>query len=145
MGKNKKMDILDDILKGAEKDSISGMEDLTKILYRRGQSSAESSTKESAIASKKKRKEKISAKKKVTYYISEKISVELGEAKAKIKVMVPKKIESRVSMSRIVELALNSIFNELETKGQKSFLVKNILKENQKLEWGSYFVHVHKV
>ena len=134
MERNKKIDILDDILKGAEKDSISGMEDLTKILYRRGQSSAESSTKESAIASKKKRKEKISAKKKVTYYISEKISVELGEAKAKIKVMVPKKIESRVSMSRIVELALNSIFNELETKGQKSFLVKNILKENQKLE-----------
>ena len=134
MERNKKIDILDDILKGAEKDSISGMEDLTKILYRRGQSSAESSTKESAIASKKKRKEKISAKKKVTYYISEKISVELGEAKAKIKVMVPKKIESRVSMSRIVELALNSIFNELETKGQKSSLVKNILKETQKLE-----------
>ena len=134
MGKNKKMDILDDILKGAEKDSISGMEDLTELLYRRGQVSAESSTKENVIASKKKSKEKTSAKKKVTYYISEKVSVELGEAKAKIKVMVPKKIESRVSMSRIVELALNSIFNELETKGQKSSLVKNILKESQKLE-----------
>ncbi len=132
MEKNKKKDILDDILKGSEEDSIPGMDDLTELLYRGGQPSAEASTKKSVVAPKQKRKEKTSAKKKVTYYIPEKISVELGEAKAKIKVMVPEELKSRVSMSRIVELALNSIFNELKTKGQKSSLVKDILKESQK-------------
>jgi hypothetical protein len=132
MEKNKKKDILDDILKGSEEGSIPGMEDLTELLYHRGQPSTEASTKKSVVAPKQKRKEKMPAKKKVTYYIPENISVELGEAKAKIKVMVPKKLKSRVSMSRIVEVALNSIFNELETKGQKSSLVKDILKESQK-------------
>ncbi len=133
MEKNKKKDIFDDLLKGSEEDSIPGVEDLTELLYRRrGQPSTEASTKKSVRAPEQKRKEKTPAKKKVTYYIPEKISVELGEAKAKIKVMVPKELKSRVSMSRIVELALNSIFNELETKGQKSSLVKNILRESQK-------------
>jgi hypothetical protein len=132
MEKKKKKDIFDDLLKGSEEDSIPGVEDLTELLYRRGQPSTEASTKKSVRAPKQKRKEKTPAKKKVTYYIPEKISVELGEAKAKIKVMVPKELKSRVSMSRIVELALNSIFNELETKGQKSSLVKDILRESQK-------------
>lgn len=132
MEKNKKKDIFDDILEGSEEDSIPGMEDLTKLLYRRGQTSTEASTKKSVRAPKQKKKEKMPAKKKVTYYIPKKIFVELSEAKAKIKIMVPPELKSRVSMSRIVELALSSIFKELGTKGQKSFLVKNILKENQK-------------
>lgn len=132
MGKNKKKDIFDDILKGSEEDSIPGMEDLAELLYRRGQPSTEASTKKSVRAPNQKRKGKKLAKKKVTYYIPENIFVELGEAKAKIKVMVPPELKSRVSMSRIVELALSSIFKELGTKGQKSSLVKNILKKNQK-------------
>ncbi|MBC2696313.1 MAG: hypothetical protein HF982_13765 [Desulfobacteraceae bacterium] len=132
MGKNKKKDIFDDLLKGAEEDSIPGIKDLTELLYSRGQPSTEASTKKIVRASQQKRKEKTTAKKKVTYYIPEKISVELSEAKAKIKVMVPSELKSRVSMSKIVELALNSIFNELETKGQKSSLVKNILRKCQK-------------
>lgn len=132
MGKNKKKDIFDDILVGSEEDSIPGMEDLTELLYRRGKPSTEASTKKRVSAPKQKRKVKRQAKKKVTYYIPENIFVELGEANAKIKVMVPKELKSQVSMSRIVELALSSIFKELGTKGQKSSLVKNILKEKQK-------------
>jgi hypothetical protein len=132
MGKNKKKDIFADILEGSEEDSIPGMEDLAELLYRRGQPSTEASTKKSVMAPKQKRKEKMPAKKKVTYYIPEKIFVELGEATAKIKIMVPPELKSRVSMSRIVEVALSSIFKELGTKGQKSSLMKNILKENQK-------------
>jgi hypothetical protein len=132
MGKNKKKDIFDDILEGSEEDTIPGMEDLAELLYRRGKPSNEASTKKSVSAPKQKEKEKSPAKKKVTYYIPEKIFVELSEAKAKIKVMVPTELKSRVSMSRIVELALSSIFKELGTKGQKSSLIKNILKENQK-------------
>jgi len=132
MEKNKKKDIFDDILEGSEEDSIPGIEDLTELLYRRGQPSTEASTKKSVRVPKQKRKEIRPAKKKVTYYIPENIFVELGEAKAKIKVMVPKELKSQVSMSRIVELALSSIFRELGIKGQKSSLVKDILRESQK-------------
>lgn len=132
MEKNKKKDIVDDILEGSVEDSIPGMEDLAELLYRRGQPSTEASTKKSVRAPKQKRKEKRPAKKKVTYYISENIFVELSEAKAKIKVMVPPELKSRVSMSRIVELALSPILQELGIKGQKSFLVKNILTKIQK-------------
>ena len=132
MEKNKKKDIFDDILGGSEEDSIPGMEDLAELLYRRGKPSTEASTKKSVSAPKQKSKEKRPAKKKVTYYIPEKVFVELGEAKAKIKVMVPPELKSRVSMSRIVELALSSIFKELGTKGQKSSLVKDLLRESQK-------------
>ncbi len=132
MEKNKQKDTFDDLLKGSGEDSTPGVKDLTELLYNRGQPSTEASTKKSVRTPKQKRKEKTPAKKKVTYYIPEKISVELSEAKAKIKVMVPNELKSRVSMSKIVELALNSIFNELETKGQKSSLVKNILRKCQK-------------
>jgi hypothetical protein len=132
MAKNKKKDIFEDILGGSEEDSIPGVEDLTELLYRRGKPSAKASTKKSVGTPQKKREEKRLPKKKVTYYIPEKIFVELSEAKAKIKVMVPPESKSKVSMSRIVELALKSIFKELEIKGQNSSLVKNILKENQK-------------
>ena len=132
MEKNKKKDIVDDILEGSVEDSIPGMEDLAELLYRRGKPSTEASTKKSVSAPKQKSKEKRPAKKKVTYYIPEKVFVELGEAKAKIKVMVPPELKSRVSMSRIVELALSSIFKELGTKGQKSSLVKDLLRESQK-------------
>ena len=129
---NKKNDILGSIIDGVEEDSIHDTDDLTELLYRRGRPSDQLSAKKSIGIPQQKKKEKGSAKKKVTYYIPEKVSVELGEAKAKIKVMVPAKLKSLVSMSRIVELALSSIFNELETKGQKSSLVKKILKESQK-------------
>ena len=129
---NKKNDILGSIIDGVEEDSIHDTDDFTELLYRRGRPSDKLSAKKSIRIPQQKKKENGLAKKKVTYYIPEKVSVELGEAKAKIKVMVPAKLKSLVSMSRIVELALSSIFNELETKGQKSSLVKNILKENQK-------------
>lgn len=132
MEKNKKKDIFDDIFNGSEEASIPGIEDFTELLYRKGKPSTKANAKKSVRAPKQERKEIRLAKKKVTYYIPENIFVELGEAKAKIKVMVPKKLKSRVSMSRIVELALNSIFKELGTKGQKSSLVKDILRESQK-------------
>ena len=132
MAENKKNDIFGSILDGIEEDSAHGTDDLIELLYRRGRPSDEVLVKKSAGIPQQKKKEKWPAKKKVTYYIPEEVSVELSEAKAKIKVMVPTKLKAMVSMSRIVELALSSIFKELETKGQKSSLVKKILKESQK-------------
>ena len=67
------------------------------------------------------------SKKKVTYYLSEKVVVELCEAKAKIRVMVPTGLKTKVSMSRIVDYAVNAILDEFNTIGNNSELVKSIM------------------
>jgi hypothetical protein len=69
------------------------------------------------------------AKKKVTYYLSEKVVVELCEAKAKIRVMVPTGMKARVSMSRIVDYAVNAILDEFNTIGENSGLVRRIMTD----------------
>lgn len=133
MANKKEKDVLDDILGGSQDSSTQGMKDLTELLYRRGRPSAKSppKTKKRVRVLKQREQEKRPAKKKATYYISKKVSVELSEAKAKIRVMVPPELKSRVSLSRIVNVALKFILKELEAKGQKSPLVKSIIGKNQ--------------
>ena len=63
----------------------------------------------------------------MTYYLSEKVVVELCEAKAKIRVMVPTGLKTKVSMSRIVDYAVNAILDEFNTIGNNSELVKSIM------------------
>lgn len=70
------------------------------------------------------------SKKKVTYYLSEKVVVELCDVKAKIRVMVPAGLKAKVSMSRIVDYAVNAILDELNTIGKNSELVKTIMAGN---------------
>ena len=70
------------------------------------------------------------AKKKVTYYLSEKVVVELCEAKAKIRVMVPPNFKRKVSMSRIVDYAVHAILDEFKTIGTDSDLVQSLMAEH---------------
>ena len=53
--------------------------------------------------------------------------MELSDAKAKIKVLVPSKLKSKVSMSRIVDYAVNAILEEFNKIGKKSALVEKII------------------
>lgn len=117
----KKKNILDDLLGGKERDSDSDMGELGDLIYRRGAPTPKRGVVREAPVT----------KKKVTHYLSEKVSVELSEAKAKIKVMVPPEVKSQVSMSRIVEYALKAILDELDEKGDDSTLVKEILKNSE--------------
>ena len=66
-------------------------------------------------------------KRKVTYYLSEKVVVELCEAKAKIRVMVSPDLKKKVSMSRIVDYAVDAILDEFNAVGEKCELVKRIM------------------
>ncbi len=70
-------------------------------------------------------------KKKVTYYLSEKVLVELCEAKARIKVLVPSKLNTKVSMSRIVDSAVGAILNEFNLSGYKSDLMQQFLTDRK--------------
>ena len=119
-------DIFDDLFMDSPEESIPGLKGLTELIYRNDRSSKERAEKQNFSQP---NTENRSAKKKVTYYLSEKVLVELCDAKAKIKVMVPRGMKSRVSMSRIVDYAVNAILEEFNTVGKKSDLVKNILNE----------------
>ena len=118
--KKRKGDILDDLLGIKEGESGSDMGELGDLIYRRGEPSPKKSVSGEGSGN----------KKKVTHYLSEKVSVELSEAKAKIKVMVPPEVKSQVSMSRIVEYALKAILDELDEKGNDSTLVREIMKNS---------------
>ena len=70
-------------------------------------------------------------KKKATYYLSEKVIVELCEAKARIKVQVPTKLRAKVSMSRIVDYAVGAILEEFNLIGNKSDLMHQFLTDRK--------------
>ena len=119
-------DILNELFMDSPEESVPGLKGLTELVYRNDQSSKERAEKQNFSQPD---TESGFAKKKVAYYLSEKVLVELSDAKAKIKVMVPRGMKSRVSMSRIVDYAVNAILEEFKTVGQKSDLVKNILED----------------
>ena len=69
------------------------------------------------------------SKKKSTHYLSEEIFADLDDARDKINELVHQRLKSRVSKSRIVDQALRMILKEFEEKGEKSHLIKEILKD----------------
>jgi len=71
-------------------------------------------------------------KKKATYYLSEKVLVELCEAKARIRVQVPSELRAKVSMSRIVDYAVGAILEEFNLIGNKSDLMQQFLTDRIK-------------
>lgn len=119
--KKEKGNILNDLLGGSDHETDSRTDELRELIYRKDESGNKALPKPSAAS-----------KKKVTHYLSEKVSVELSEAKAKIKVMVPPELKSRVSMSKIVEFAVKGILEELHKKGNDSSLVKKMMENGDK-------------
>ena len=109
-------DIFDDLFKESPEESDPGLKGLQKLIYRKKRSSNATTVKQNVNQQ---APEDRSAKKKVTYYLSEKVLVELFDAKAKIKVMVPRNTKSRVSMSRIVDYAVNAILEEFKKELDK--------------------------
>ncbi len=113
--------VMNDLLGGHDSESSAHADDLGELIYRKGEATGARGPKTGAAT-----------KKKVTHYLSEKVSVELSEAKAKIRVMVPPELKSRVSMSKIVEFAVKGILDELDEKGNDSSLVKQIMENREK-------------
>ena len=108
--------IFDELYRDTETEPIQGLDGLSQIIY---QTEPPAPTQYPVQGR--------SPKKKVTYYLSEKVVVELCEAKAKIRVMVPQRLKKQVSMSRIVDYAVDAILDEFNAIGKKSELVKRIM------------------
>jgi len=126
--KKKERDVLEDILGGPQDDSAPGVDELTKLIHRDAQLSKMVSTRKSRRTTGKKRPRK----KKSTHYLSKEIFENLGEAKEKIREIIPSEKKIRVTKSGIVNSALKMLLREFELKKEKSLLVKQILEGGTK-------------
>ncbi|HEA65524.1 MAG TPA: hypothetical protein ENI07_01690 [Desulfobacterales bacterium] len=117
----KKQDVLKAILSDSEDNFVPGVKELEKLIHR-------SVVIEKPEAEKKKRPKK----RKTTYYLTEEIFENLGDAKEIIRKMLPDIQKSKISKTRIVNSALKMILKEFESKGGDSTLVKQIQKRDPK-------------
>ena len=125
--------ILDDLLDNRQGDEgASGLEGLNEFVFRGERSSGKTAPVEQKNKDPHKNEIKKTPKKKTTFMISENVSVQLNEAKAKIKIMVPEPLRSKVSMSKIVNYAVKAILKELNSAGEDSEIIKKIMKDEAK-------------
>jgi hypothetical protein len=132
MAAKDKHDIMDALLKGSSEDAADEALSLAKLIHRKGGEpeggrqpvagslSPEAETKKTPGSE---------SKKKSTHYISEEIFEDLDDARDKINELVHPRLKSRISKSRIVDQALRMILKDFEEKGEKSHLIKEILKD----------------
>jgi hypothetical protein len=124
--------ILEDLFSQCRTTDGSDLEGLTDLVYGRSRETAAPSEASNVTDFPQRKIPVDSNKKKLSYYLSQQVHVELCEAKAKIRVMVPPGLKSKVSMSRIVDYAVNAIIQELKTAGEDSELVKKFLNSDSK-------------
>ena len=127
-------DVLADILNDPQPASRARPEsaDLIRLIYRNRAVESEDAIKHSHDPISKKRISKDTRKKKATYYLPEKVLVELCEAKARIKVLVPSELKAKVSMSRIVDYSVSAILEEFSLLGHRSDLMQAFLTDRKK-------------
>ena len=126
-GKNKH-DIMDELLKGAAEDSSKETSSLAQLIHRAGAATSAKPQSEKTALPDQKKIPGVDNKKKSTHYLSEEIFADLDDARDKINALVHQRVKSRVSKSRIVDQALRMILKDFEEKGEKSPLIKEIIK-----------------
>lgn len=129
MAAKNKHDIMDALLKGSAEDAAHETSSLTQLIHRTGEKTSAKHSEGSASSREKKESPGGDNKKKSTHYLSEEIFADLDDAREKINELVHQRLKSRVSKSRIVDQALRMILKEFEEKGEKSHLIKEILKD----------------
>ena len=125
----KKQDVLKAILSDSGDNFVPGLEELEKLIHRSVKRPEPASVIEKPKAKKKRRPRK----RKTTYYLTEQVFENLGDAKEIIRKMLPDIQKSKISKTRIVDSALKMILKEFETSGSKSALVKQIQKRDPKV------------
>ncbi|MFA6498918.1 MAG: hypothetical protein WC256_00130 [Desulfurivibrionaceae bacterium] len=128
MAAKNKNDIMDDLLKGVSEDVGDEGSSLTKLIHRAGEAASAQHPAGSPSCSPPPKTSGGDSKKKSTHYLSGEIFSDLDEARDKINDLVHQRLKSRVSKSQIVDQALRMILKEFEEKGEKSHLIKEILK-----------------
>lgn len=132
MATKNKLDIMDDLLKGASDEAECESASLAKLIHRTGETAHTNYPAESSSCPDKKKPVSSESKKKSTHYLSEEIFADLDDARDKINELVHQRLKSRISKSRIVDQALRMILKEFDEKGEKSPLVKEFLKDIHK-------------
>ena len=124
-------DVLEKILNDPETETQPEQAELIRLIYRRGSKEVEIKRAQSPGSIQGSRNPASNRKKKATYYLSEKVLVELCEAKARIRVQVPSELRAKVSMSRIVDYAVGAILEEFNMIGNKSDLMHQFLTDRK--------------
>jgi len=131
-----KRDILDDLLRGLPEDDNGLIEPaLTRLIHRLAEAAPEEKPPAKTAPPRPKAGSKaqpVKSKKKTTHYLSGEIFLDLDEARAKLNDLVGRQVKTRISKSRIVDQALKMILAEFEEKGERSPLVRELLKNNRK-------------
>jgi len=120
--------IMDALLKGVAEEVEPEALSLAKLIHRTGETPPAKYPAGSPSCPDLPPKPGSAPKKKSTHYLSGDIFADLDEARDKINEFVQPHLKSRVSKSRIVDQALRMILKEFEEKGEKSRLIKEILK-----------------
>ena len=118
--KNKQnVDILGNLFKESAGDSPIGVEELSELTYRKQPSTGIITKLENQEGFPEKNKRKTQLKRKLSYSISKNKVGEDGAAKVEIKIVVPTEIKHHVSMSRIVDYAIQSFLKELKSAAEE--------------------------
>ena len=125
-------DVLAELLNDPETEPRPEQAELIRLIYRRGSKEVGIERAHSPGSIQGSRNPEDNRKKKATYYLSEKVLVELCEAKARIRVQVPSELRAKVSMSRIVDYAVGAILEEFNLIGNKSDLMHQFLTDRKK-------------
>jgi hypothetical protein len=122
--------VFDDLFEESGADSFPELEGLREFVYRGSPNDESARSMKEAEG----RNGNPAGKKKATYYLSEKVLVELFDAKAKIRILVPPSLKSKVSMSRIVDYAVSAILEEFNSAGRRSDLFQQIIEDDKRSE-----------
>ena len=124
-----KKDILAEILGGSEEDVVEGLEELCKIINLDAISlDGSKSPKKDSIPAKKATGKP--TRKQASHYLTEKVLQELGETKSELRELFPSMPKSKVTKSRIVDLALRTILEEYKEKGLDSKLIRKLMTKS---------------
>ena len=125
-------DVLAELFSDPETQPQPEQAELIRLIYRRDSKEPEIKRTHSAGSTHDSHHSAGKRKKKATYYLSEKLVVELSGGNARIKVQVPSGLKAKVSMSRIVDNAIGAILKEFNQAGKKGDLMHQCLTEPPK-------------
>ena len=124
-------DVLAVLLSDPETEPQPEQAELIRLIYRNGSKEVGIQREHSPGSIRGGRNPENTKKKKATYYLSKKVLVELCDAKARIRVLVPPGLKTKVSMSRIVEYAVSAILEEFKQIGNTSDLMQQFLTDRK--------------
>ncbi len=126
---SKQQDRLGDILNAPTNDAFHGVAELNQLIYSfgRGPKTPRAAAVRQGATEAAGRKTAVVPKKKTTHYLPQAMFEELGDAKERIRDLVPEAVRGLVSKSGIINQALLKVLEEFETNGRNSELVQRII------------------